>query len=286
MSGRLRQRRQAAARLHHQRLRQPMGGRLLTQRPQIATGRRPQVGVDRRGRCALVLAVLGRQLVRRDHEHTFQPRAQELRHTALVLRVRVGVQQADRDGLHAGLPQRTGRPLHGSLVQRPQHSVRPHPLVHLDRHLGKRSGPRNAGPVQQRPRLPRQRQQIPEPAGGHEPGHGSAALQQRVGGHGGAVPEVAQRPRRQPGLLQRSLHALDHRPRLIVDRGRQLHRGQPALVHQRHVGERAAHIDPGQRSHRARIVSEPVSNTASAAAAFRHTVLTHIAGAVTGKSHG
>ena len=50
MSGRLRQRRQPATRLHHQRLRQPMRRRFLAQRSQIAAGRRPQVGVDRRGR--------------------------------------------------------------------------------------------------------------------------------------------------------------------------------------------------------------------------------------------
>ena len=107
-------------------------GRARRSRREVAAGRRPERGVDRRGGGALELAHLRRHLVRGDHERVRQRLAQDLRHARLVRGVEEREQQADGDRLGALAREPPRGPVHARLVELAQHARGPHPLVDLE----------------------------------------------------------------------------------------------------------------------------------------------------------
>ena len=112
--GGVRLRGQAAGRLHDEQ--RGVDAQLVQAAPhrqQVGSHRRAHVGVDRGRRRALVLAPLRQDLARQRHLHPRQLPAQECAaqeraDLTLVLRVRIGVQQADGDRLHS-LPHQRRR---------------------------------------------------------------------------------------------------------------------------------------------------------------------------------
>ena len=208
MRGRLGERREPAGGAHHERLGQSRRGRGALERLEVAGDRRPEVGVDRRRRGSLVLAQLGRELVRGDDPRARQAAPQLLRHRALVRRVAEREQQADGDRLDVlgELRQRVE-------LQRLEHAVGADPLAHavaaLERH--ERLRMRGAEPVEVRAVLPPQVQQVLEPGGRDERGPRSLALEQRVGGDG--------RPVREPLDLGRAHGRRGSEHRLLLPSG-------------------------------------------------------------------
>ena len=89
----------AARRSHHERLRQAGGAARLAERAEVASARRPEVGVRGDGRGALVLAELGRDLVRGDDVGRGVGLAQMVRERALVRGIAEGEEEADGDRL-------------------------------------------------------------------------------------------------------------------------------------------------------------------------------------------
>ena len=153
----------------------------------------PEVRVDRGRRRALVLAELGRDLVRGDDARPGQAAPQLLGDLALVARVAEREEEADGDGLGVDLGQRLE-------VERPQHALRPDPLVDSKAALqrNERLGMVLAEPVQVRPRLPAQVEQVLEPVGRDEGRARALALEQRVRGDGRPVREALEARRRRP----------------------------------------------------------------------------------------
>ena len=97
MRRRLVERRDAARRSHHERLREARPRDSLAQRAKIARDDGTEIGVDRRRRRPLVLAKLRRDLVRSDDARFRQPAPQLLRDRTLVISITKRKQQADRD---------------------------------------------------------------------------------------------------------------------------------------------------------------------------------------------
>ena len=200
---------------------------------------RAQVGVGDGGREALVLAELGEHLARqRDVEvrERFPYRFADL---LLVLGVQEREQQADRDGVDLGLPQRVDGLLHAVLVERLELAVGPHPLLHREAQIPRHE--RLRAPlgevVERRAVLAGELDQVAEALGRDQRGARAAALEQRVGGDRHPVRErghVAGLDR-----LQRAHHTLG----LIVGRARHLARRDAGSVEGHEVRERAAHID-------------------------------------------
>ena len=65
-------------------------------------------------------------------------------------------------------------------------------------------------------------ERVPEAGGGEQPGARALALDQGVGGQGGAVDEAADVARRRARLVQEAEHALLHRLGGILGRGEEL----------------------------------------------------------------
>jgi hypothetical protein len=249
VGGRLLQRGHPARGEHHHRFGQPRTSRCSAQPSEVFAGRRAERGVDRRGRRALELAHLGGDLVRGDHERVRQLRAQQLGHARLVRRVAEGEQQADRDRLHAGARQPPRRALDARLVELPDHAVGPHPLVdlHAQPPLHDRRRRRLVQPVEARPRLAAEEEQVAEALGGDERRARQAALQQRVRGHRRAVHEVGHVAGRDAGALEHRARGRDH-ALLLPARAQHLRGHHPVGGDEHGVGERAADVDP-QRTH-------------------------------------
>ncbi len=91
---------------HYERHRQPRGHAALRKRAQVARHNRAEVRIDRRRRRSLVLAELGRDLVRRNDVRLRQPTAYLGCDRALVRGVPVRVEEADRHRLRVDLGQR------------------------------------------------------------------------------------------------------------------------------------------------------------------------------------
>src|SRR5262249_5754807 len=92
----------AAVRLHDvERSVEAAAARRAREPAQIPLGDRLDVGREDGGARPLVLAPLARDLVRGDRERRWPELADPLEHRALVLGVRVGVEQADSDRLDA-----------------------------------------------------------------------------------------------------------------------------------------------------------------------------------------
>ena len=116
----------AAGRPHHEWLRQPGGAGRHPQPAEVAGHDRPEVRVGGRRRGALVLANLGRDLVRGNDMRSWMPAAQLRRDGALVVGMGIRMEQADGDRLDV-VEQWQRRQ-----VERDDHSLRAHALANPD----------------------------------------------------------------------------------------------------------------------------------------------------------
>ena len=160
--------------------------------------------------------------------------ADRLADALLVLRVQEGEQEADRDGLDLGLPQRGDDLGQRVLVERLQLAVGPHPLAHAEAQVAGDERGRAAARevVEVRPGLAADLQDVAEALGRHERRARAAALQEGVGRHRHPVGERGDLP--QVGGLDDRHDAL----RLVLRRRRDL-RGHDAPVDERReIGER------------------------------------------------
>ncbi len=144
--------RDAARGLHHQRSRQAGRRGGLAEPAQVAAEQGGEVGVDRRGRAALVLAEAGQDLVRGGDVQAGQLAAQVLGDALLVAGVEVGEEQADRDRLGAAVaqrarpggpapPRRAARPRRrGRCARPPRSAARPRPGAPASARRGGRAG--------------------------------------------------------------------------------------------------------------------------------------------------
>ena len=140
---------------------------------------------------------------------------------ALVVRVGVGVEQADRDRPDAGRRQPPGRGLDARRVERPPDlAFGPHPLVRLQAQPARHQ--RLGAPVVQRIHFrnaqPAHLQDVAETLRGDEAGQRALALQHRVGRHGRAVHHPADGPRFEPGPTEQRRNAVADAPAVIVRR--------------------------------------------------------------------
>ena len=120
----------AAARLHHEQLRlHARLGEPALDPLQVALDDRPDDRVDHGRRGPQVLAELRRHLGRERDRDPGQLLGEDLADALLVLRVDVGVEQADGDRLDALAPEDRGGVAHRLVLERPQHlALRAEPL--------------------------------------------------------------------------------------------------------------------------------------------------------------
>ena len=201
---------------------------------EVARDDRPEVGVDRGRRRPLVLAELGRDLVRGDDARVRQPPPQLVGDRPLVRRVAEREEEADRDRLRVQRPA-------ASEVERLDDAVRPDPLAHpdaaLERHERRRV--RRAEPVQVRRSWRRRWSSARSPPWRRTPCARPSARAARSS-HGRAVREALDRASRRPPARPR---ATDSSCRA----GRHLRRPQPSAGDEHSVRERPADVDAEDR---------------------------------------
>jgi len=191
---------------------------------------------------ALVLAELGVDLARdRDVRKVYGERlAQRL----LVRRIRVGVQQTDRDALHAVSPEALDDLGQLTEIQRRQHGavgsdaladLGPKPARHQRLGLG-----RQIDAIEVRPVHAADLEHVAEAAGGDEADGAHAALDDRIGDERGAVGEGGTAA----GHAGDRRQAVEHAARGVGRRGRHLERRRPpGRVAGHEIGEGAADVD-------------------------------------------
>ena len=221
---------------------------------EVAPQHRLEVGVQHGGGEALVLAELGLDLERGAYRKAGEGGAERGGDAVLVRGVAEREQQADRARLGAArayLLHRRGDVLRGGLGDRIP--VRAHPLVDLEAAAAldqRRRVVLDEG-VHVRARLPADLQQVAEALGGDHHHVAPAALDERVGAHGGAVGKPAQPGEVDPVPGGQREQPFDDRPRGVVGG-----RGPLAGVHRAarlvegvEVGERPADVDADGPGH-------------------------------------
>ena len=223
-------------------------------RVEILARQRLDVGVGDRRRRALVLADLGRDLVRRGDGDPAVPSGDGARGLRLVLAVRVGVQEDDGDRRHARVDERLGSRGDLARVEPPLHrAVGAQPLTYLHAPIARheRLGLDDVEVVQLELPLAADLQRVAEAGGGDEPRHRAAALDQRVGEERGGVHDPREVARGQAMLAQQAFDARgDGAGGVVVGREDLAVQLAPArVVVDDDVGERAADVDPERVAH-------------------------------------
>ena len=177
-----------------------------------------------------------------------EPRRERRAERLLVLRMSVGVQQADRDGLGVVRGDRVRD--RSGIVERRQHALRRHPLRRADAALGRdeRRRMRGAQAVQVGTGLAAELDEVLEARRGHEDGPRRRALQQRVRRHGGPVREGGHLLGRGARALQHGAHRGEHALGLVVRRGGGLGRDEPPVRGDHGIGEGASDVDPEEHA--------------------------------------
>ena len=225
---------------------------LLPEASDVRRDLRPDVGVQADRREALVLAVLRDHLGRDGEERLGELLADDLRDPLLVRRVEEREEEADADGLDAGLLQRAHLLAGALLVERHEHrAVAGDPLGHgepvaaADDRIGL---PREILVVREVERLlvPRDVEDVAVPLGGQHPDPRARVLDHDVRRDRRPVEHLVERGRVRARLLGELPDALDRPLRGVVGRRRQLVHADRArlVVDVDQVGERAADVDP------------------------------------------
>ena len=208
----------------------------------VARRQRHDRGVEHRRAGALVLAELGVDLA--GDGHVGEVRGERQPQRLLVGRVRVGVEETDRDALHAVTPEPLDDRRQLAEIEGGQHrAVRPDALGDLGpeppRHEGLGLG-RQIDPVEMRTIHAADLDHVAEPARGDEADRADAALDDRVGDQRGAVGE---RGAAAGHAVDRG-QPVEHAAGWIIRRRRHLERARaPGGIPRHQVGEGAAHVD-------------------------------------------
>ena len=245
----LRRRREAAVRLHdEQRGGDAAGIEPLAQGLQIPFDDRQHVGVDHRGRGALVLLDLGKHVEAGATREAGRELFDDFGHEAFVGRIGIRVDEADRDCVDSFIEQPPDRPPCVVAGERAHDLARGvhalvdhHPQVAL--HERRRLLP---GEIVE-PRHPQvaKLQHVAKALARDEPHPRAGKLEDRVRRHRGAVHDLGDLARRRPVLCEHRFQPLDDGERVVLDARGDLHRDDvPAVVEQHDVGERAADVDP------------------------------------------
>ena len=143
----------------------------------------------------------------------------------------IGMHETDRHRRHASSTKLRGRGAHGILIQwlklfpicgKAASDLQPQPAVDQWR------GAMDRVIIQVRTLLTSDLKHITKPARGQQPGWRSLALDDHIGGHGGAMAEIADRFWVKPGL--------DHLFQPVLDRLGRIMRGRRRLEMMRHTG--------------------------------------------------
>ncbi len=238
----------AAARLHDGQPPDALRQQAFFEALEVAAHHRRHVGVDDGRAGALVLPVLGQHLVGGGDVEAAP--AGRLRYRLLVRRVEEGEEEAHRQRLDARRLQEIEETLDLFRVQGGQHlPLVVEALVRLQAQVvgDERRRPSGREVVQPGPSLPADDQHVAEAAGGDEGRPRALALQQGVGGHGGAVHHLL----RVPGGLG---EALEDAPGRVIGGAGALVEGQAAVLPQQEVGERPADVDAQHGGHGGAII--------------------------------
>ena len=229
------------------------GDELLLESVEIVPQNRSDVRVHHGRHGPLVLAELGGDL-RRDRDDNLA--LGELLEPPLVRRVRVRVQQADRQRLHPGAEQRLDRPASGFLVQLAENfSARSDPLRNLpdvlevDERLRLQVG-EEAEERTRRPRLG-EVEEVRPPLGDDQPNPGAVALEHGIRRDRGAVQDRCELASRHSRGVADLADALEDADRLILWRRRRLRHPEATRlgVLEEKIRERAADVDTDAKSH-------------------------------------
>ena len=174
--------------------------------------------------------------------------AQQLADALLVDRVQIAVEQADRDRDDVLLGQRPRDLVDPVLFQGLQHlAARIQPLLDLEAEIARHERPRllEMDIVEARPDLAADLQHVAESFGRDERGARRLALDQGVGGDGGAVDQVGNGVRRDIAIGQDALDRVEEALGGVRGRGGDLRDpGRAAGFGEQHgIGERAADVD-------------------------------------------
>ena len=182
--------------------------------------------------------------------------------------VGVRVEEADRNGLHAGGQEGVDRAGRLRLVER-AHDLAPvvDALAHLQPPVAgnERRGLLPGEVVEARHAQAADLEDVAEALGGEEARAGALPLQDRVGGDRGAVDDLADHRRVEPLLREEPADALHDATAQVVRRRRDLRREDAALLGEEHdIGERAADIDADAEPHAGMVApGEPKSRVSS-----------------------
>ena len=249
---RVRDGRDAAVRLHDQhvalvaRLAQPRA-----QVAQVAAEDRAHVGIHHGGAEALVLLDLREHVGGERHVGVGQQPREELSRLPLVAGIAVGVQVADRDRADSRGAQPADRRLRRGLRERRLHAaVEAHPLGHVEpsRARHQRDGRRHAQVVAVVLEALAHLDHVAVARGGQHADLRALALEQGVGGDGGAVhdePGVGQQPARSvPSSRGEQGEAVHHADGRVGGGGGGLGEAHaPRVVHPDQIGEGPADVD-------------------------------------------
>jgi hypothetical protein len=218
---------------------------LALQPAHVAVEDRLHRGVDRGRGAALVFAVFREQLVAEGHVVVGPKGARDFPGAQLVRRVGIGMQEVDDEALAALGQQCAGSRRNAGLVERAHHvAARVHALIDLDAAVAGDERLKGADhAVGLGTGAAAELQGVAEAGRGDQPDAGDLALQDGVGGGGGAVDQQVETGRRNTRLGDRRQHAVG----LIGQCGQDLAdphlRPVGAVLMHHHVGEGAAHVD-------------------------------------------
>ena len=206
------------------------------QRAQVAGHQRADVGVERRGRHPLVLAVLAQQPVREGHVQAAP--GERPAEPALVRRTGVAVEETDGDRRRPAARDGGQRACHLTRAERRLDGpVDEHALAHADapRARHERRRPARLERVERGAHLAADLEHVLEAGGGEQRDARAAPLEERVGRDRRAVVQARGAAQRgEPGA---------HRGRRVVRRGADLQDTEPPADHGHQVGEGAAGVD-------------------------------------------
>ena len=218
----------------------------LAQCGQIPRHDRHDIGVDHRGRSALVLFDLRQDLEADAAGQIRRPTRDDRFDHLLVSGIGKRVQQADGDGLDPFGEQRVHRPFSVRRVERSL-DLTPdiHPFIDHDAQiaLDQRRRLLPGDVVEARHAQVADFQDIAEALRGDEPGSGALQLQNGIGGHRGGMQDLFDVRPAEANILEHLADAVDDGSRIVVDAGGDFLGMNGAVVAQKDdVGERAADV--------------------------------------------
>ena len=226
---------------HHARLRH-----LLTQTTQVAGHQRAHIGVRHRGGKALVFPHFRTHFAgQADRDALTQLSLQNGPRLLLMGWVRPGVNKANCHRLHASRPHLTGSGEHRGFVQGQQHrAIGGNALSHRETQRPGHQGWRHfdVDVVGVKALLKTHLQHVAKTGRGQQGSAGALALDQRIGGQGGAVDEEADLRWADPRLRQQLQDAVHHCHFGLARRGQHFAAETPGGRFQHHIGEGAANV--------------------------------------------